>query len=218
MPLRIRVCGSVPQIPLLGIVGSRRPSEVALASVSWIVDAAVSAGWGIISGGARGIDTAAHHACLCCNGLTLAVLGSGLSQPYPPENSKFFREIVAAGGCLVSEYEDDAPPRPCRFPRRNRLISALSQALVVVQAADKSGALSTARIAAEHHGKTVMAVPGECGSPEWAGSNRLLRDGALLITDRQDVDVSLAMLQRSAESKADHNERDGGPGQDHLAI
>ena len=218
MPFRLRACGSLPRVPLLGVVGSRRPSSCALASLPWMVKGAISAGWGIISGGARGIDAAAHRECLRLCGCTAVVLGSGLSQCYPPEHAGLFRAIVASGGCLLSEYEDDAPPRPWRFPRRNRLISALCRALVVVQAAEKSGSLSTARIASEQHGKTVMAIPGATGSADWVGSNRLLRDGALLVTDQEDLEVCLGMLQPSAETNAEHNEGHRSPGEDDFPL
>ena len=115
---------------------------------------------------------------------------------------------------MLSEYEDDAPPRPWRFPQRNRLISAFSNAVMVVQAAEKSGGLVTARIAADVHGKTVLAVPGSVGSPEWAGSNRLLRDGALLVAEPEDLVAALALLQPSAEAYAKQDEEDARSRQD----
>ena len=213
VPLRVRVRGSFPRVPLLAVVGSRRPTKSALASVPWIIDAAVSSGWGVVSGGARGIDARAHHECLSRRGVTVAVLGSGLSRLYPPEHSNLFGKIVEQGGCLLSEYEDDAPPRPWRFPQRNRLISALSEAVMVVQAAEKSGGLVTARIAAEVHGKDVLAVPGSVGSPEWAGSNRLLRDGALLVADQGDLLAALSLLQSSTEANPQQDEEDAGSSQ-----
>ena len=208
MPLRVRVRGSFPNLPLLAVVGSRRPAKSALATIPWIVDVAVSSGWGVLSGGARGIDGEAHHECLKRGGVTAAVLGSGLACLYPPEHADLFRKIVELGGCVLSEYEDDAPPRPWRFPQRNRLISALSNAVMVMQAAEKSGGLITARIAADLHGKTVFAVPGLVGSPEWAGSNRLLRDGALLVAEPEDLLAALSLLQSSAEANAKQDEDD----------
>ena len=215
MPLRVRVRGAFPQLPLLAIVGSRRPTRDALFSLPWVVDAAVSSGWGVVSGGARGVDRMAHDECLCRRGITLAVLGSGLSQMYPPEHADLFKKIVEHGGCLLSEYEDDAPPRPWRFPQRNRLISAFSDAVIVVQAAEASGGLVTARIAAESHGKTILAVPGSACSPEWAGSNRLLRDGALVAADRDDLRAALSLLQESAVANAQQDEEDASTGSDH---
>lgn len=215
MPLRVRVRGVFPRLPLLAIVGSRRPTRDALSSLPWVVDAAVSSGWGVVSGGARGVDKMAHDECLCRRGITLAVLGSGLSQVYPPEHADLFKKIVEHGGCLLSEYPDDAPPRPWRFPQRNRLISAFSDAVVVVQAAEASGGLVTARIAAESHGKTILAVPGSACSPEWAGSNRLLRDGALVVADRDDLRAALSLLQKSAVANAQQDEEDASTGSDH---
>ena len=111
---------------------------------------------------------------------------------------------------MLSEYEDDAPPRPWRFPKRNRLISAFSNAVMVVQAADRSGGLLTARTAADVHGKTVLAVPGSVDSPELAGSNRLLQDGALLVAEPEDLVAVLALLQPSAEADAKRDQEDTG--------
>lgn len=213
MPLRVRVWGHFPSLPFLAVVGSRRPTQAAVASVPWIVDTAVSSGWALLSGGARGIDGEVHRECLRQGGVTAVVLGSGLDRPYPPEHAGLFRRVVAQGGCVLSEYEDDAPPRPWRFPQRNRLISAFSNAVMVVQAAEKSGGLVTARIAADVHGKTVLAVPGSVGSPEWAGSNRLLRDGALLVAEPQDLVAALALLQPSAEADAKQDQEDARSGQ-----
>jgi len=208
MPLRVRVSGEFPNLPLLAIVGSRNPTHTALTSIPWIVDAAVSSRWALLSGGARGVDGAVHRECLRRGGVTAVVLGSGLDRPYPPEHAGLFEKIVEQGGCVLSEYEDDAPPRPWRFPRRNRLISAFSNAVMVVQAAEKSGGLITARIAADVHGKTVLAVPGSVGSPAWAGSNRLLRDGALLVAEPEDLVAALGLLQPSAEAEAKQDEED----------
>ena len=214
MPLRVRVRGSFPRIPLLAVVGSRSPTQHATGSIPWIVEAAVSSGWGVLSGGARGIDCQAHRECLRQRGITVVVLGSGLDRLYPPEHSRLFRKVVAQGGCLLSEYEDDAPPRPWRFPQRNRLISGLSNAVILVQAAERSGGLVTARIAADVHGKTVLAVPGSVGSSAWAGSNRLLRDGALLVAEPEDLAAALALLKPSAESDAKQDEKDARSRQD----
>ena len=121
MPLRVRVWGHFPTLPFLAVVGSRRPTQTAVSSVPWIVDAAVSSGWALLSGGARGVDGEVHRECLRRGGVTAVVLGSGLDRPYPPEHADLFRRVVAQGGCVLSEYEDDAPPRPWRFPQRNRL-------------------------------------------------------------------------------------------------
>ena len=111
---------------------------------------------------------------------------------------------------MLSEYENDAPPWPCRFPHRNRLISAFSNAVMVVKAADRSGGLLTARIAADVHGKTVLAVPGSVASQEWAGSNRLLQDGALLVAEPEDLVAALVLLQPSAEADAKQYQEDTG--------
>ena len=136
------------------------------------------------------------------------VLGSGLDRPYPREHAGLFRRVVEQGGCALSECEDGVPPRPWRFPQRNRLISAFSSAVIVVKAAEKYGGMITSRIAAEVHGKTVLAVPGSVASPAWAGSNRLLRDGALLVAEPEDLVAALALLQPSAEVDAKQDQED----------
>ena len=212
MPLRLRVAGKLPSIPLLAVIGSRKPMSSSLVSTGWIVDAAVSSGWGVVSGGALGVDGVAHEACLQRSGVTMVVLGSGLLQAYPPEHANMFAKVVAGGGCLVSEYHDHAPPRPWRFPHRNRLISAFAHAVAVVQAGERSGSMSTARIAADHHGRPLMVVPGSVEDPSWKGSNRLIRDGAIVINDHLDVQAALALQHASAvadtcddkESSDDH--------------
>ena len=200
----------ISSCPSSGGCGFTSAHQRCIVFAAWVVEAAVSSGWGILSGGARGIDGAAHHERLCRRGTTVAVLGSGLSQLYPTDHTDLFRRIAEQDGCLLSEYEDHAPPRPWRFPQRNRLISGFSDAVFVVQAGEASGSLVTAKIAAEFHGKTVMALPGSACSPEWAGSNRLLRDGALLVNNQDDLLTVLALLQKSAEANAKQNEDDAG--------
>lgn len=142
----------------------------------------------VVSGLAVGVDTAAHRGCLAGGGRTVAVLGCGLDVDYPPQNRPL-RELVVASGALVSEYGLDDAPIAWRFPNRNRIIAAMARAVVVVEARAESGALSTARWAADL-GREVLAVPGSILSAANAGSNRLLRDGArpyLDVTDLSDV-------------------------------
>ena len=161
----------------VGIVGSRRCSrygiEQAIAFSKELVEADVA----IISGGARGIDAAAHRAALQHGGSTAAILGSGLSVVYPKEHTPLFDSIVHSGGVVLSEFPCHRPPQPAYFPRRNRIISGLSSVVLVVEAARRSGALITARIAVEEHGRQCFAVPGRIGDSASAGCIQTIRDG-----------------------------------------
>jgi DNA processing protein len=145
------------------------------------------AAWGatVVSGLARGIDTAAHEGALDASGRTVAVLGCGLDRTYPPENERLAGRITSAGA-VVSEFALGTPPLPEHFPRRNRVIAGWSRAVVVVEAAARSGALNTARCAADE-GRDVLAVPGHPTQPTSAGANQLIRDGAGLVRSAIDV-------------------------------
>jgi len=151
------------------------------------------AAWGatIVSGLARGIDTAAHEGALDAPGRTVAVLGCGLDRTYPPENERLAGRITSAGA-VVSEFPLGTPPLPEHFPRRNRVIAGWSQAVVVVEAAARSGALNTARCAADE-GRDVLAVPGHPTQPGSAGTNQLIRDGAGLVRSAIDIAQELGL-------------------------
>jgi DNA processing protein len=144
-------------------------------------------GWTIISGLAKGIDSAAHVGALQVQGRTIAVLGCGVDVVYPTENSALYENIQASGGLLVSEYPPGTPPRPVFFPRRNRLIAALCKGLVVIEAATRSGSLITANIANDL-GKSVMAIPGSIDSPQARGCHQAIRAGATLVETIQDIE------------------------------
>ena len=142
---------------------------------------------------ARGIDSAAHRGAIRAGGRTIAVMGSGHNDIYPPENKGLYKEI-ASSGAVVTEYEDDKPPLAENFPRRNRIISGLSLGVVVVEAARNSGALITASFAAEQ-GRDVLAVPGKVSSTTSAGTNELIKDGARLVQSADDIMEELSLSE-----------------------
>ena len=140
----------------------------------------------IISGLAKGIDSFAHRGSLKAHGRTLAVVGCGLDRVYPQENKKLFDEIISSGGAVISEYIIGTKPLAQNFPRRNRIISGLSDGVVVIEAREKSGTLITVDFALEQ-GKNIYAVPGNIDSPNSYGTNELIKQGAKIITNMQDI-------------------------------
>jgi DNA processing protein len=173
----------------LAVVGSRAASPPGRALARRMARDLAAGGISIVSGLARGIDSAAHQGALEGGGRTIAVLGCGLDRVYPPENAKLATD-VAASGAVVSEFPLGTPPLPGHFPRRNRLIAGLGRGVVVVEAAARSGALGTVRCALDE-GREVMAVPGHPTSPGSEGVNALIRDGATLVRGASDVATEL---------------------------
>jgi len=168
------------------VVGTRNPTTYGLDVSRRLGHAMAQSGICTVSGGARGIDGSAHSGALEGGGLTVAVLGAGLDVPYPPEHEGLFKRIVETGGALVGELPPGSRPDRGTFPRRNRLMAALGRAIVVVEAGERSGALITARYAAEQ-GKTVLALPGRITQAQSRGTNRLIRDGAKPLLEVLDV-------------------------------
>lgn len=185
-PLVLYVKGELPQANYaLAIVGSRRCTEYGVRAAACFAQAMTREGIPIISGGAKGIDTAAHEACLQAGGVTVAVLGCGLDIVYPPENAKLFARI-AKQGALVTEYPPGVPPAAANFPARNRIIVGLSQAVLVAEAGKRSGAVITANIAADE-GREVYCVPGNIFDGSSIGCHELIRTGAKLVDMPQDI-------------------------------
>lgn len=171
--------------PAIAVIGSRAASPYALDVARRLAAELAGRGWTVASGLARGVDSAAHRGCLDAGGATVAVLGSGLDRIYPAEHDALANSI-AESGILISELGPGAPPLPAHFPLRNRIISGLSLAVVVVEANEKSGSLITARCALEQ-GRDVMAVPGSVLSGRNRGSHSLLKDGARIVETADDI-------------------------------
>ncbi|MBC7473785.1 MAG: DNA-protecting protein DprA [Candidatus Sericytochromatia bacterium] len=170
----------------VGVVGTRKPSYSGKKSANYFSLEMAKLGITIVSGLANGVDTEAHKCALKVeNGYTIAVLGCGVDYIYPPENKKLYEEILEKG-MIISEYSPGTHPDSWRFPARNRIISGLSKGVLIIEAAEKSGALITADFATEQ-GREVMAVPGEINNPMSKGTNNLIKQGANIVTDVIDV-------------------------------
>lgn len=184
----------------LAVVGTRTPSPAGQLAAEELAGSLAAQGITIVSGMARGIDTAAHRGALAAGGRTIAVLGSGLDVIYPPENAALFREI-SAHGAVVSEFALGTEPLQLNFPARNRVISGLSLGVVVVEAAHDSGSLITAGHALEQ-GREVFAVPGPVGHEGSRGPHRLIKQGAKLVETVRDILDELSLPMLSAEEVA----------------
>jgi DNA processing protein len=179
----------------VAVVGTRGASYYGLKAGRRLAGALASRGVTVVSGLARGIDTAAHQGALEMSGRTLAVLGCGLDVVYPPENRQLYQDIPEHGA-LVSEFPLGAPPEARNFPIRNRIISGLALGVVVIEAGIKSGTAITVRYALDQ-GREVFAVPGPIDSPTSAGPHRLIQDGAKLVQDVEDILAELPALRRA---------------------
>ena len=201
-PAVLYVAGEIPSNIdcALAVVGSRHCSVYGSTTAMELARSFAEAGLCIISGMARGIDTAAHQGTLQVKGKTVAVLGSGLLEIYPRENENLFQRIRESGA-VISEFPLATKPLAYNFPRRNRIISGLSAGVVIVEAARKSGALITADLALEQ-GKEVFAVPGQIGHLTSSGTNYLIQQGAKLVCSAQDVleDVYALLKNQHAEN------------------
>ncbi len=189
-PARLWIRGEprAMDLPGVAIVGSRRCSQRGATIACWFARDLAAAGMAIVSGGARGIDAAAHRGALAAGGITIAVLGTGLDRVYPPEHGNLFASIIHGGGALVSEFAPEVGPAAAHFPRRNRIIAALSCVVLVVEAARRSGALITARIAVEDLGRDCLGVPGALDNAASRGVHHAIGQGWMgLVDDPRDV-------------------------------
>ncbi len=200
-PPVLYVRGNLPaqDEPCLAIVGTRRPTVYGRQVTEEIVTDLARSGITIVSGLARGIDSVAHRAALDAGGKTIAVFACGLDIVYPAENAKLAQEIMEHGA-LVSEYPLGTKPKPDNFPLRNRIMSGLSLGVLVVEAGEKSGALITAHQALEQN-REVFAIPGSILSPASRGTNRLIQEGAKLVSNYTDIlqELNLTMAVQQAE-------------------
>ena len=194
-PLALYVRGDAAALsrPFIALVGTRRPTEYGLRTAGRLAAGLAQSGWGVLSGLALGVDAASHRGALDVGGVTVGIIGSGLDMFYPEENIELAREIVKGGGAVVSEFPFGRPPDRETFPIRNHVVAALAHGVVAVEAPARSGTLITTSAAADL-GRTVMAVPGRVDSRSSAGCNQLIRDGAILVRDVDDILEAMSEL------------------------
>ena len=184
----------------VAVVGTRKATSLGISLARSVARDLASAGLPIISGLALGIDAAAHEGAVSAGGRTIAVLGNGLDIIYPPENKTLLNRIISSNGSVVSEYENGTPPAKHRFLERNRLISGLSVAVIVIEAPVRSGAINTAGHAADA-GREVFVFPGPANHPNYAGSHKLIRDGGRLVSSVEDILEDLGINSSPSEKK-----------------
>lgn len=209
-PLALYVKGEVAALskPMVALVGTRRPSEYGLRMAQRLASGLVDAGWGVVSGLALGIDAESHRGALDAKGVTVGVIGSGLDVFYPEENIPLARDMVKNGGAVASEFPFGRPPDRETFPIRNHVVAALAHGVVAVEAPLRSGTLITMSIAADL-GRTAMAVPGRADSRSSAGCLQLIRDGAILVRNVDDVLEAMSeLLPNGGRNSNSAGERD----------
>lgn len=201
-PATIFVAGNLPseRRATVSIVGSRKPTAYGRETAYLIASELAKKGVIIVSGLALGIDAIAHKATLEAQGTTIAVLGSGLKHITPTTNYSLGMQIIKNGGAIISEYSPEVPALPHRFLERNRIVSGLADAVIVVEAAKRSGTLSTAAHALSQ-GKTVYAVPGNITSPMSEGCNNLIKQGANIFTSVDDILIELGIDKLNSQLK-----------------
>ncbi len=203
-PKEIFILGELPPEDILkiSIIGTRKATMEGKNIARQLSFELTNLGFIIVSGLAMGIDTAAHEGCLQANGITIAVLANGLNKIYPAQNENLARKILENKGAIISEYPPGTPAYKDNFLSRNRIISGLSIASIIIEAPFSSGALSTANYAAEQ-GREVFVIPGPINHPNYSGSHKLIRDGARIITSLEDIleDLGLENLKIKNQNK-----------------
>lgn len=202
-PIALYVKGDVAALskPMIALVGTRRATSYGKSAAGRLAYDLARAGWAVVSGLALGIDAEAHRGALDADGVTVGVIGSGLDRFYPEENRELARSIVQSGGAVVSEFPFGRPPDRETFPIRNHVVAALASGVVAVEAPAKSGTLITTSIAADL-GRTVMAIPGRIDSRMSMGCLQLIRDGAVLVRNADDVIEAMSeLLPRPAQRR-----------------
>lgn len=201
-PALLYLRGKLPRQDCLAIVGSRRATRSGLNATTELATTLAQHNICIVSGLARGVDSSAHRGALAAQGATIAVLGCGIDRVYPPENSKLFHQIIE-NNAIITEYPPETPPLAGHFPGRNRIISGLSHGVLIVEAAEKSGSLITGDFALEQ-GRELFAIPGTLQSPNSRGTNKLLKDGAQLVTEADDILQALWPNRPSLQQQKKH--------------
>ncbi|HHL39355.1 MAG TPA: DNA-protecting protein DprA [Deltaproteobacteria bacterium] len=197
-----------PSALVVAVVGTRRPTHYGLSMAEGIASELGRAGVVVVSGMARGCDSAAHRGALAGGGRTVAVLGSGVDVVYPKENRRLYEEICRGPGAVISEFPMGSPPVPRGFLQRNRIISGMARGVVVVEAAARSGAMQTARLALDA-GRDVFAVPGRVTGGKSAGPHSLIKDGAALVENGGDV-LSAYGMDAAGDTARDGREAEPG--------
>lgn len=205
----------------MAIVGTRKPTPTGIETAKNLARELAEKGIGVTSGLALGIDAAAHAGALSVKGLTIAVFGTGINRVYPRQNRQLAEEILAQGGVLVSEFPIDTPPLPQNFPQRNRIISGLSLGTIVIEAAERSGSLITAKLALDQ-GREVFAVPGSIQNELARGCHALIKQGAKLVERADDIIEEIgawAGLPRSKKSDRENSvTQDSGLSEKHRLV
>lgn len=200
-PKKLYVIGQLTNNnPHVAVVGSRKLSPYGKHVTNQLAGELAACGVVIVSGLALGVDTIAHQAAIAAGGRTVAVLANGLDQIYPASNRNLAKKILSTHGAIISEHEAGVPPLKHHFPARNRIITGLSMAVIITEAASHSGALITANFALEEN-RLVMAVPGNITSATSAGANNLLKAGATPVTEARDVLTALDMEAPELKAK-----------------
>lgn len=202
VPKKLYYIGTLPthRVPTIAIVGTRKPTAYGKEVTMMLASDLARKGVVVISGMALGVDAIAHRATLDAGGKTIAVQANGLGKLYPATNRQLGEDIIAKGGAIISEYEPHVLPRDFQFLERNRIVSGLSDAVLITEASARSGTLNTARHALEQ-GKDVFVVPGNITSPLSAGCNLLLKQGAIPVTSAGDILEVIAPALLTAQTQ-----------------